>query len=141
MRSFYLRLWIDHIFGTYPPIYSHSWSLYMRICYMRDNFFGPYLSNITRSTCIYILGLHFIWRKNISAKAALNLLVKLAPSFPFSEEKKYKKLFFLVFSPQHTFPIDGCSRELLRKIADNCFRISSGKIPISQQRKNKKQNW
>ncbi len=48
----YLRLWIDHIFGTYPPIYSHSWSFFMRIRYMPDKFFGPYLSHITRSTCI-----------------------------------------------------------------------------------------
>ncbi len=57
----YLRLQIDHIFGTYPPIYSHSWSFYMRIHYMQDKFFGPYLSHITRSTCINGVWLNFFF--------------------------------------------------------------------------------
>ncbi len=41
--------------GTYPLIYSHPWAFYMRIHYMRAYFWGPYLSNITRSTCTFIL--------------------------------------------------------------------------------------
>ncbi len=39
--------------GTYPLIYSHPWSFYMRIHYMRAYFWSPYLSNITRSNCIW----------------------------------------------------------------------------------------
>ncbi len=39
--------------GTYPLIYSHPWSFYMRMCYMRAYFLSPYLSNITRSTCTH----------------------------------------------------------------------------------------
>jgi len=37
--------------GTYPLIYSHPWSFYMRIHYMWVYFWSPYLSHITRSTC------------------------------------------------------------------------------------------
>ncbi len=37
---------------TYPVIYSHPWSFYMRIRYMRAYFLSPYLLHITRSTCI-----------------------------------------------------------------------------------------
>ena len=51
MRSFYLRLRIGHFSGADPLIYSHTWSYYMRIRYMRANFFSPYLSHITRDTC------------------------------------------------------------------------------------------
>jgi len=39
--------------GTYPLIYSHPWSFYMQIHYMRAYFWSPYLSHITRSTCTY----------------------------------------------------------------------------------------
>ncbi len=39
--------------GTYPLIYSHPWSFYMRIHYMRAYFWSPYLSHITRSNCIF----------------------------------------------------------------------------------------
>ncbi len=39
--------------GTYPLIYSHPWSFFMGIHYIRANFWSPYLSNITRSTCMY----------------------------------------------------------------------------------------
>jgi len=37
--------------GTYPLIYSHPWSSYIRIHYIRAHFQSPYLSHITRSTC------------------------------------------------------------------------------------------
>ena len=63
MQSFYLRFrvfatekWLFS--GTYPLIYSHPWSFYMRIRYMRAYFFGPYLTNITRDTCIWYFSLH-----------------------------------------------------------------------------------
>jgi hypothetical protein len=56
MRSFYLRIHVYEIemifiYRTYPLIYSHPWSFYMRIHYMRVIFYGPYLSHITRSAC------------------------------------------------------------------------------------------
>jgi len=59
MPSFYLQF---HIYGlkkklfsrTYPLIYGNPWSFYMRIHYMPAYFWSPYLSNITRSTCIVI---------------------------------------------------------------------------------------
>ncbi len=38
---------------TYPLIYGHPWSFYMRICYMQVIFYGPYLSHITRSACMW----------------------------------------------------------------------------------------
>ncbi len=47
----YLQLEIGRFSGTYPPIYSHSWTFYMQIRYMRAKFFGPFLSHITRSNC------------------------------------------------------------------------------------------
>ncbi len=40
--------------GTYPLIYSHPWSFYMWIHYMGTNFWSPYLSHITMSTCTWI---------------------------------------------------------------------------------------
>jgi len=40
---------------TYPLIYSNPWSFYMRIRYMRAYFWSTYLSNITRSNCIFFL--------------------------------------------------------------------------------------
>jgi hypothetical protein len=40
--------------GTYPLIYSNRRSFYMWIHYMQAYFWSPYLSNITRSTCILI---------------------------------------------------------------------------------------
>jgi hypothetical protein len=52
--SAFLQLQIGHFSGTYPPIYSHSWSFYVRICYMQAKFFSPYLSHITRSNCTTI---------------------------------------------------------------------------------------
>ncbi len=48
----YEQLRMILIYRTYPIIYSHPWSFYMQICYMRVIFYGPYLLNITRSTCI-----------------------------------------------------------------------------------------
>jgi hypothetical protein len=48
----YMRLKIGHFSRTYPQIYSHPWSFYMQIRYMRAYFFGPYLSHITRETYI-----------------------------------------------------------------------------------------
>jgi hypothetical protein len=47
----YMRLRMIFIYRTYPLIYSHAWSFYMQICYMRVIFYGPYLSHITRSAC------------------------------------------------------------------------------------------
>ncbi len=47
----YMRSKICLFSGTYPLIYSHPWSFYMRIRYMRAYFLSPYLSHITRSTC------------------------------------------------------------------------------------------
>ena len=48
----YMQLKLWHFRGTYPLIYQCYWSPYMRICYMRTIFLGPYLSHITRSACI-----------------------------------------------------------------------------------------
>jgi len=50
MRSFYLRFLVYAIekwpfSGTYPLIYSHPWSLYMRIHYIRV-YFGDPISRI-----------------------------------------------------------------------------------------------
>jgi len=42
---------------TYPLINSQPGSFYMRIHYMRVYFWSPYLSHITRSTCIKTTGL------------------------------------------------------------------------------------
>ncbi len=53
-ESVYLQLQIDHFSGTYPPIYSHSWSFYMPIHYMRAWFFGPYLSHKRGSIVLYV---------------------------------------------------------------------------------------
>jgi hypothetical protein len=50
----YMRLGMIFFYRTYPLIYSHPWSFYIQICYMRVIFYGPYLSQITRSTCTYI---------------------------------------------------------------------------------------
>ncbi len=44
-----LRTIISYV--TYPLIYSHPKSFPIPICFMRDLFFGPYLSLITRSAC------------------------------------------------------------------------------------------
>ncbi len=58
MRSFYLqfRIYVIHkwslFWNLYPLIYSNPWSFYMGIYYMRAYFWSPYLSNVTRSTCI-----------------------------------------------------------------------------------------
>jgi len=59
MQSFYLRFRVYAIrkwpfSETYPLIYSHPWSIYMRIHYMQTYFWSPYLSHITRSNCSYI---------------------------------------------------------------------------------------
>jgi hypothetical protein len=53
MWSFYLQICMhaienDVVYRTYHLIYSHPWSFYMQIPYMRDIFYGPYLSHITR---------------------------------------------------------------------------------------------
>ncbi len=58
MRSFYLRFCIYAIqkwpfSGTYPLIYSHPRSFYKQIPCMRAHFCSPYLSHITRSTCMF----------------------------------------------------------------------------------------
>ncbi len=50
----YMRLKSWHYWGMYPLIYQCYWSRYMRIHYMQSIFLGPYLSNITRSTCTHI---------------------------------------------------------------------------------------
>ena len=47
----YIQLRIGHFSRTYPLIYSHPWSFYMQIRYMRAYFFGPHVSHITRETC------------------------------------------------------------------------------------------
>jgi len=44
--------WKMAFFGTYPLIYCKQWSFYLQIHYMRAYFWSPYLSHITRSTCI-----------------------------------------------------------------------------------------
>jgi len=49
----YMRSGNDLFSGTYPLIYCNPWSFYMRIHYMRAYFWSPYLSHITRFTCIY----------------------------------------------------------------------------------------
>jgi hypothetical protein len=54
----YMRLKNGLFSGTYPLIYSNSWSFYMQIHYMRAYFWSPYLSNITRSTCTAIANLY-----------------------------------------------------------------------------------
>jgi hypothetical protein len=56
----YMRLRMILIYRTYPLIYSHPWSFYMRICYLRVIFFNPYLSHITRSACT-VFYLHFFY--------------------------------------------------------------------------------
>jgi len=48
----YMQSRNDLFSGTYPLIYCHPWSFYMWIHYIRAYFWGPYLSHITRSTCI-----------------------------------------------------------------------------------------
>ena len=53
MWPFYLRSRNGRFSGTCPLINSHPWSFYIRICYMLAYFWNPYLSNITRSTCIH----------------------------------------------------------------------------------------
>ncbi len=61
MLSFYLRICVygymqlknGIFYWTYPLIYSDLWSFYMRIHYMWAYFWSPYLSHITRSTCIF----------------------------------------------------------------------------------------
>jgi len=50
----YMRLKNGLFSGTYPLIYSDRWSFYMQIHYMRAYFWSPYLSHITRSTCMWI---------------------------------------------------------------------------------------
>ena len=58
MQSFYLRF---HVYATQnwpffwnpPLIYTHPWSFYMLFRYMLAYFFSPYLSHITRDTCIH----------------------------------------------------------------------------------------
>ncbi len=50
----HMRLRMILIYRTYPLIYSHPWSFYMRIRYMQVIFYGPHLSHITRSACTQI---------------------------------------------------------------------------------------
>ncbi len=71
----YMQSRIGLFAGTYPQITSHPWSLYMRIRYMRVYFWSPYLSHITRSTCIMTFLLFHI-RKKIQKDC-----VKKLPSF------------------------------------------------------------
>ncbi len=69
MRSFYLRFRIYVIhksINLYPLIYSNPWSFYMGIYYMRAYFWSPYLSHVTRSTCIVFsptVKIHFVHLK------------------------------------------------------------------------------
>ncbi len=49
----YIRLRMIIFYRTYPLIYSHHWTFYMRIRIMRVIFYGPYLSHIMRSACIH----------------------------------------------------------------------------------------
>jgi hypothetical protein len=70
----YMQLRIILIYRTYPLIYSHPWSFYTRIRYMRVIFYGSYLSHITRSACtinmswmqVKVMGLNllilFFWK-------------------------------------------------------------------------------
>ncbi len=51
----YMRLKNDLFSGSHPLIYGNPRSFYMQIHYMLAYFWSPYLSNITRSTCTYIL--------------------------------------------------------------------------------------
>ncbi len=63
LRSFYLRFHAYAIekwpfSGTYPLIYSYPWSFYIRIHYMRANFWSPCLSHITRSVLSILANLN-----------------------------------------------------------------------------------
>ncbi len=62
----YMRLRIILIYRTYPLIYSHPWSFYMQICYIRVIFYGHYLLHITRSACTALLIIFsYIWMNSI----------------------------------------------------------------------------
>ncbi len=92
MRVFYLRFRVYAIqkwpfSGTYPLINSHPWSFYMRICYMGVYFWSPFLSHITRSTCILFDILHL----GVCLCVSVCMLVCvcfscLFPSFPLLSE-------------------------------------------------------
>jgi len=51
----YMRSRNDLFSGTYPLIFSHPWSFYMRIHYIRAYFWSPYPSHITRSNCTWTI--------------------------------------------------------------------------------------
>ncbi len=59
MWSFYLQFRLWPFSGTYPLIYSNPWSFYMLIHYMQAYSWSPYLSHITRSTCICFYYIYF----------------------------------------------------------------------------------
>ena len=65
--------------GTYPLIYSNPWSFYIQIRYMRAYFFGPYLSHITRDTCIQLV--------NLQDDLALNLFITVSIAANNSSKK------------------------------------------------------
>jgi len=77
MQSFYLRISLYAIekwpfSGIYPLIYSDCRSFYMQIHYMLAYFWSPYLSHITRSTCIVRLQLVIYTRVFCNALHFLN---------------------------------------------------------------------
>ncbi len=118
---------------TFPLIYSHPWSFYIQIHYMWAYFWSPYLSHITKSSCI---------EKNISKEQCYNvywLLAKLISHLswrhivfeielsifeqvtrlcrlPFVREKVRESLrFFLLFVPSGRITVG--KRNLIQKIA------------------------
>jgi len=77
MRSFYLQIRVYAIekwpfSGTHPLIYSNPWSFYMQIHYMQAYFWSPYLSHITRSTCIRFHPFFLLKWDDITCKQMVN---------------------------------------------------------------------
>jgi hypothetical protein len=85
--------------GTYPLIYSHPWSFYMQIHYMRAYFWSPYLSHITRSNCTVFPKKQFL-DDYIVGKTNQQMFLKQIQSCRTNREK-FRKIYVTMLNLPH----------------------------------------